>query len=283
MLCAGAPCSFGMAVVYKLRHDSAMVSSIGLSGKSVLVTRASTQMASMRQLLASRGAIAVSLPCLDVADLPQSIKAGLDSLDACSDVLFTSANGVQAVATVVAETGQCIADLLSHQRVAAVGKQTASALAQWGVSVDIVPATASQDGLIDAYQMAGWPDSVLFFRAKEGRDTLRTALANHGVKVVMVPAYQTVCPDDDVSDVLARLKGGDIDAVLLGSAKTALHYVQRVGSVTLANQAVLVAISEKMAVSARKSGLNVQVVAKSASFEAMLDALAEYFNSGSTT
>jgi len=69
--------------------------------------------------------------------------------------------------------------------------------------------------------------------------------------------------------------------VLLGSAKTAAHYLQRIGSTSLANRPVVVAMSEKMASSALGCGLRVQVVAKKASFEAMLDALAEYFDSGS--
>ena len=122
------------------------------------------------------------------------------------------------------------------------------------------------------------PDSLLFFRAEEGRETLAEALSEQGVKVMTVPAYRTICPADDAEDVLTMLQDGHIDAVLLGSTKTALFYLQRTGSLALANRPVIAVISEKMATAARKLGLNVQVVAKDASFEAMLDALARHFD-----
>jgi len=261
-------------------HDSAMPSS-GLHDKQILVTRAEKYYPVLSRMVESCGAGAVSLPCLAVEEMPRSIAAGMVALEDCSDVLFTSANGVQAVAKVMRHKGWEPDDVLADKRIAAVGKKTAMALSQLGVRVDIVPQLASQDGLIEAYAARGLPADLLFFRAEEGREALNKVLSQHGVKVTTISAYRTICPTGDVSDVIARLENDDIDAVLLGSAKTALHYLHRVGSLELANRPVLVGISEKMAASARGLGLNVQLVAKEASFEAMLDALAEYFDSGS--
>jgi len=262
-------------------HDSAMSSS-GLSHKQILVTRAEKHYPALRQLVESYGAKAVCLPCLAVEDMPQSIADGMRLLAGCSDVLFTSASGVHAVAKALADDGGVrLDDVLLNRRIAAVGRKTATALSQLGVRVDIVPQSASQDALIEVYAASGLPDALLFFRAEEGRDALAGALARQGVKVITVAAYRTICPSGDASAVIAMLQQDNIDAVLLGSAKTAAHYLQRVDSIALANRPVIVAISEKMAVAARHAGLNVQVVAKEASFEAMLDALAEYFDSGS--
>jgi len=232
-------------------------------------------------MVQARGAVALSFPCLAIEEMPTSVAAGMGLLDGCSDVLFSSASGVHAVARVVADQGGSLGEILVGKRIAAVGGKTAAALSQLGVRVDIIPEHASQDGLIDAYKSRGLPHSLLFFRAEEGRENVADALSQQGVRVVTVPAYRTICPLEDASEVIARLQHGEIDAVLLGSAKTAAHYLQRIGSVELVNRPVVVAISEKMAVSARGLGLNVQVVAKRASFEAMLDALAEYFDSGS--
>jgi len=245
------------------------------------VTRAEKHYPALSRLVKSYGARPVCLPCLALEAMPQSIMAGLDVLADCSDVLFTSANGVQAVAQVMAGGGRSLSDALLDKRIAAVGGKTAAALSDMGIGVDIVPQLASQDGLIAAYTANGLPHGLLFFRAEQGRDALIEAMLQQGVKVVMVPAYRTVCPSGDVSDVIAGLQAGDIDAVLLGSARTAAHYLQRVGSTALANRPVIAAISEKMARATRKLGLHVQVVAKEASFEAMLDALAEYYDSGS--
>jgi len=261
-------------------HDSAMPS-FGLSDKQILVTRAKKHYPALSRLVESHGAKAVSLPCLAIEDMPQSITEGLRVLADCSDVLFTSASGVQAVAQVMAGGGRSLSDALLDKRIAAVGGKTAAALSDMDIGVDIVPQTASQDGLIEAYAIHGLPKRLLFFRAEQGREDLVQSMQQHGVPVTVVSAYRTVCPAGDASEVVAKLQAGDIDAVLLGSARTASHYLQRAGSLELANRPVIVAISEKMAAATRALGLSVQVVAKEASFEAMLDALAEYYDSGS--
>ncbi|MDQ6982924.1 MAG: uroporphyrinogen-III synthase [Mariprofundus sp.] len=250
----------------------------GLIDKRILVTRAKAYYPAMCRIVESRGASAVSLPCLAVEYLPDMITNAMTLLDTCSDILFTSANGVRAVAKTMADDGRSLAEAVQNKRVAAVGKKTARALSQSGVCIDIIPEKPSQDGLVDAYLANGLPNSLLFFRAEEGRETLAEAMSKQGVKIVTVPAYRTIFPSDDASDVIAMLQNGHIDAVLLGSAKTASFYLQRIGSLTLANRPVIAVISEKMAIATRKLGLNVQVVAKDASFEAMLDALARHFD-----
>jgi len=173
--------------------------------------------------------------------------------------------------------------LFAPMRVAAVGNQTADCLNQHGIRTDIVPETASQDGLVDAYLQSGLPERLLFFRAEEGREALAEALTERGIEVETVPAYRTICPHDDASDVIAMLRKGEVDAVLLGSARACLHYLQRVGDATLAARPVSVAISQKMAAAAMCGGLRVQLVAKSASFEAMLDILSDYFATDAIT
>jgi uroporphyrinogen-III synthase len=117
----------------------------------------------------------------------------------------------------------------------------------------------------------------MFFRAREGRNTLTKALKGQGIEVLLVPAYQTVCPQDDASEIIAALEHADIDAVLFGSTKAARFYVQRIGDIDLAGRPKAVAISEKVAEAARDEGLNVQIVAKTASFDAMLYELAEFY------
>lgn len=255
-----------------------MMASHGLTGKRILVTRAAEHAPALAELIRARGAVAEALPCLAVEYAPDAIGRGLDALAAYQDVLFTSVNGVRAVAAVLEDQGQRLVDVLQHKRIAAVGAKTAKALRQYGVYVDIVPEIASQDGLIDAYRAHAWPDSLLFFRAQEGSSVLLDALRQQGIGVMLVPAYRTVCPDGDAANIVALVQDDGLDAVLLGSAKTARFYIQRLGSVALANRPAIAVISKKLAVAARQLGLDVQVVAQAASFESMLDGLSEYFD-----
>ena len=244
-----------------------------LAGKRILLTRAREQIEEIAARVRAQGGIPLPFPCLAVECLTENIIAAGHRLDEFSDVLFTSANGVHCAAHALGN----LSDLLNDKRVAVVGKSTAAALAEHGVRADIVPATASQEGLVEAYSRHGLPKSLLFFRAKEGRELLADALAARGVRVETVAAYKTVCPEEDAPEVLGLLQNHAVDAVLLGSSKAARHYCRRIGDIDLANRPIIVVISHQVAETASQEGLNVQIVTETASFDAMLAALAEYF------
>ena len=246
-----------------------------LAGKKILITRALAQAERTGQDVARRGGTPVLFPCLEMQCMPDSIKAGLALLsDVDTHVLFTSSNGVRCVSGVL---GSAFAESLRQCRLAATGEKTASALRKLGINNLLLPETASQEGLLSAYMKNPLPRRLVFFRAEEGRNVLPDALQQQGVEVHVIPAYHMVCPQDDATDIRQALQLGQIDAVLLGSAKTVRHYVQRIGDPDLAGSAILAAISPAVAASASELGLEVQAIAKQASFPSMLDALENYF------
>jgi len=255
------------------------MSSRTLEGKRILLTRAVEGLAALDNVLLSRGAQPVHLPCLEVEVISDTLQQSISSISWYSGIVFTSTNGVQVLKDELDRQNLRLSRVLHGKRIAAVGQKTADILRNYGVHVDIIPYTASQDGLIAAYGVHGLPKALLFFRAEEGRDTLHDVLQSQGVEVTVVHTYRTVCPQSDASDAIQRVQNGEIDAVLLGSPKTARFYIQRIGSIELAGRPVIAVISESLAETVRAMGLSVQVVAKHASFEAMLDALSEYFDS----
>jgi len=250
-----------------------------LDGKRILLTRAEHQLDQLSRTVRRYGAIPVPFPCLAVQSQPEAIHQALPQLADCSDVVFTSVNGVHSVLATVDH----LQDLLQSKRIAAVGEKTADALRLAGVETDIVPAIPSQDGLIQAFLKHGMPRRLMFFRAREGGETLIRMLQDRGIDVLLVPAYKTVCPQGNASAVIAALEHAEIDAVLLGSAKAAYHYVRRVGDIGLARRPRAVAISDQVARAARSAGLDVQIVAKTASFDAMLNDLAEFYKTMRST
>jgi len=245
-----------------------------LAGKRILVTRAAGQCTAVTQLTAQHGATSASFPCLAVQCLPDNIRKGLIALPGDAAILLSSANGVSCAAQAL---GDDFTTLLTRHPVIAVGKHTAAALAKCGVQAAWTAAEASQEGLIRGFSEHGWPTTVCFLRAEDGRDVLQQALQAQGVDVHLIHAYRTICPQDDPSDIVQALQHGDIDAVLLGSSRTARHYVQRIGNAQLADRPAVAVISPQVAAAAQEAGLSVQAVAKEASFTAMLDALADYF------
>jgi len=247
-----------------------------LSGKHILVTRSRTQAAATVALVRRYGAVPVQFPCLEVQCLPGNIRHGLKLLrQEGGHVLFTSSNSVLCVGEIL---GPDFADSLEAAQVAAVGSNTAAKLREFGINRVMTPRATSQEGLMSAYQQEGLPRRLVFFRAEEGRDMLTTALRKRGVEVHLVHAYRTICPEGDASEIKLALAERRIDAVMLGSAKTARHYVQRIGKAELANRAVLAVISRQVADYAQTLGLNVQLIAKQASFSSILDGLDHFFS-----
>jgi len=249
-----------------------------LAGKRILVTRAAAQAQETAALLTQRGALPRFFPCLEVRLNPQEVRRGIQLLSTKDgEALFTSANGVEAAHQVL---GDDFAVRFGGVRTAAVGRKTAEALTKHGVEPRLIPDTYSQEGLLDAYRKAGLPKRLVFFRASEGRDLLAEALRAQGVRVDLIKAYGTVRPEFDATPVIRELARGDIDAVLLASAKTARFYVDRIGDLRLASRPAIAAISPQVASVCAELGLTVQAVAEHASLVAMLDALEHYFEQG---
>ncbi|MCF7820827.1 MAG: uroporphyrinogen-III synthase [Mariprofundaceae bacterium] len=248
---------------------------LSLAGKRILITRSSEQAEATATEIGRRGGKALFLPCLEVECLAENIQQSLPILeDPSVDVLFTSRNAVECVASVL---GSNFAEIVGSHRVSAIGNRTAQSLSLYGIKTELLPQKASQEGLIETYQNSGLPERLLFFRAEEGKDLLQKALSHRGCEVITLYPYRMNCPDSDVSSTVEKLKNQQIDALLLGSPKTVENYVRRIGSVEIADTPAIAVISPQVARAAEDAGLSVQVVAKTASFDAMLDALADYF------
>ena len=247
-----------------------------LAGRGILITRSSDQAELTAEAVRARGATALLLPCLEIERLDDNIRKSLPKLQhGKGSILFTSSNGVHAVAE---SLGSAFSMLMQSHEIIAVGEKTGDTLRDCGIKVGLEPEDASQAGLIERFKKSGAPENLLFFRAEEGSDALAEALTASGSRVTTIHAYRMQCPDSDASEIIQKMKRSEIDAVLLGSARTVNHYIQRIDSIKTANIPAIAVISQQVAKAAEDAGLSVQAVAKTASFDAMLDALADYFN-----
>jgi len=252
-----------------------MISSDGLARKSILITRSRQQQRDLAAMIRQRGGVPFSFPCLEIEPLPDNIRRGINMLRPGDDVLFTSSNGVHCFSRAATRLPR---DILARCRVAAVGTKTATALRQMDIEPTLIASPPSQQGLIDSYRQAGLPKRLIFFRAEQGSEKLAEFLREHHCDVHTIHTYRMRCPNGNSSVMQQMLANHEIDAVLLGSAQTARHYVQRIGNAGLANTPIIAVLSEQVAEAARQQGLDVQVVAKNASFDSLLDDLAQYFS-----
>ncbi|MFQ5356050.1 MAG: uroporphyrinogen-III synthase [Mariprofundaceae bacterium] len=247
----------------------------GLAGKRILVTRSSKQAEETGRDLRRLGAKPILFPCLDFRYNPQQVKHGLALLKKPeTEVLFTSSNAIHAVHKQLKDK---FSSFFENIPVAVVGTKTAAVATSFGIRPQLVPKEFSQEGLFAAYQQRGFPKRLIFFRAARGRDWLLKMLEDRGVTVHLIPSYQCVLPDDDPAPIIQALLDNKIDAVLLGSSKTAINYVSRVGNSALAGKPVVAVLSNHVAKTARELSLGVQVVATEASFETLLLDMEKYF------
>ena len=197
-----------------------------LQGCTVVVTRAAEQQGEARQLLEAIGAQVLDLPALVIG--PPDDWGPLD--DALADlenfhwIVFSSANGVQAVDQRLQRLGRSLSRRPDGLRLAAVGRKTARVLEELGATADFVPPQFVADSLIEHFPVSGWGLRILLPRVQSGgRTVLAEAFGEAGARVVEVPAYESRCPEAIPAATLDALRAGSVDAICFTSGKTVLH------------------------------------------------------------
>jgi uroporphyrinogen-III synthase len=197
-----------------------------LAGHTIAVTRAEQQLGEARRLFAQAGATVIDLPAL-VIGAPDSWGPLDDALAELEDfhwILFSSANGVEAVQQRLARRGGSLAHRPPGLKIAAMGRKTAALLAELGAPADFVPPAFVADSLIEHFPVSGWGLRLLLPRVQSGgRTLLAEAFADAGARVVEVAAYETRCPDGLPTATLQAIEQGRLDAITFSSGKTVSH------------------------------------------------------------
>ncbi len=252
-----------------------------LAGKRVLVTRAADQEADFSALLASRGAVPVALPLIELraAGHKSGVDAALKKLFAYDWVAFTSANAVEFAFRRLDELG-LDARIFGAARVAAVGPRTAEVLRGRGIRADLVPGEHVAEGLVEALAAQGDLKgvSVLLPRAKDAREVLPEELGRRGARVDVLPLYENVRPTAVPPEALAALKAGKLDAVTLASSSAATHYAALCKEQGIdPTQIPCAVIGPATKKTAETLGLPVAATAAEYTLEGLTEALEEYF------
>lgn len=200
-----------------------------LGGCTIAVTRAERQLGAARRLFEQAGARVVDLPALVVGP-PEDwgpLDEALADLPHFHWLLFSSANGVEAVGERLRRRGADLARLPKGLRIAAVGRRTAERLDELGVRADFVPSRFLADALIEEFPVSAWGLHLLLPRVQSGgRTLLAEAFRSAGARVVEVPAYETRCPDGLPSEAVQVLERGTLQAITFSSGKTVRHCAQ---------------------------------------------------------
>ena len=234
-----------------------------LTGRRIAVTRARAQASGLAARLRALGASVVETPAIKIVPLDgPAPDVGRYDL-----VCLTSPNGVRLLFQRLAAAGRD-ARALAGARVAAIGPGTARALAEHGITADVVPERFVAEGLIEALQDVP-VERVLIARAAEARDVLPDALRERGAEVDVVALYETVAEDLDEEELAAVAAA---DYVTFTSSSTVRFFLDAAGS-ELKDSALLVSIGPVTSETLRERGLEPHVEAERHDIDGLVDAL----------
>lgn len=204
-----------------------------LAGRTVVLTRAETQLGEARQLFERAGATVLDLPALVIGppDHWGPLDDALADLDSFHWLVVSSANGAQAVDQRLRQLGSSLARRPRSLRIAAVGRRTALCLEDLGAPADFVPPRFVADSLLEHFPVSAWGLRILLPRVQSGgRTVLAEAFGEAGARVVEVAAYESRCPDTLPSATAAALQRQAADAIAFSSGKTVEHTARLLAS-----------------------------------------------------
>lgn len=232
-----------------------MTAGATLQGRRIVVTRAREQAGELVRALEEQGAEVVVAPVIKIEPLPDltALREALGGAARYRWIVFTSQNTVHIVCDRLAEWR--MPDALRPAPVAAIGPATAAALAERGVTVELVPAEHVAEGLLTELVARGGLGGarVLIPAAQDAREILAVGLRTAGATVEVIPVYRTVGTGDGGrgTSLTKELLGGKIDAVTFTSSSTVRHFVDAVGREAASSRYVAAVIGPVTARTAR--------------------------------
>jgi uroporphyrinogen III methyltransferase / synthase len=258
------------------------INSKPLAGKCIVITRAAEDSAELARALESLGAGIILLPT--VAFAPPEDWHELDDqlrrLDLFDAILFLSKNAVRYIFDRCAQLGiQCEVVGPSNRLIAAVGPATAQALEEKGLRVDYVAEKQTGESLVGELRESLMGRRVLLPRSDRGDDRVPRALREVGANVTEVIAYRTAAPSALDPALLARVRGGEADAIVFASPSAFHNFRDAVGApeiAQLSKRTEFVAIGPTTARAVRESA-RVAVEAEESSAAGLVAALAKHY------
>lgn len=202
-----------------------------LFGQRVVITRAKGQSAEFAEKLRRLGADPIELPVIAIrppADL-RPLDDAIARLDAYDWLVFTSRNGVERFVDRLDASDRDWRSL--RAKTCAIGPATAGALQALHLKIDVLPKEYVAEGLLAALEPHGLDGKrILIPRALVARDLLPATLRERGAHVDVVPAYETVAPEDS-AERARKLFSGDAppDWVTFTSSSTVKNLAKMTG------------------------------------------------------
>ncbi len=272
--------------VVQLRDQLNWFETKPLFGKRIIVTRAREQASGFLKALYRLGAECIEFPTIRVMP-PESWDAldrAIRGLENYQWLLFTSVNGVKYFLERLEALGKDVRDLRGL-KIAAIGPRTAETWHRFGIKPDIIPDEYRAEVVVECFKK--WSikgTKILLPRASRAREVLSEELINMGAEIDVVPAYQTIKPDQDTRHLWDKMGKGAIDMVAFTSSSTVINFLKMFNvdkqqlKKCMANVTVA-CIGPITAGTAQENGLTVDLIPPKYTVESLTDAIVKYFSS----
>ncbi len=279
-----SPAVIVIGEVNRLRQQLRWFDTKPLFGKRILVTRARAQASEFANLLEANGAEVIQFPTIKIQPIEN---VDVPAPNAYDWIIFTSVNAVEIFYERLWENGKDTRTF-GTSKICAVGPKTVEALNRIGIQPDFVP-SHSRGSAIAAEMTDVNGKKILLPRAKIATADLPNGLRQKGALVDDISLYDTVkvASDSDKrqDEIEADLLNGSIDIVTFTSSSTVTNFLEMFPTQSPAELladvkvAVIGPTTQKTAV---EYGLQVDVVAKAASVESLVEAIIEAYHNLST-
>ena len=273
---------------------SSRTSARPLSGVRVLVGRTRRQASALSARLRKLGAKVVEIPFLEIRP-PKSYKrldAALRNLESYDWLILTSVNGVEACWQRLSRLKLGRQDL-KHLRIAAIGPATKKAIEDRGLKVHLLPEKYVAESVVAGLRGKVRGKRVLLARAKVARDVIPRELRKVAARVDVVEAYETVVPRTSRRRLQALLNnpGRRPQVVTFTSSSSVRNFVALAGKTTRPGNprpreledVKLASIGAVTSATLRELGLHADIEAREYTIPGLIEAIARWARSRSTT
>ena len=254
------------------------MSATPLSGRRIVLTRASDQNSELHGKLAALGAEVVELPLIRVSKSVKNddLAEVFPELGGYDWLAFTSANGVRYY---FEEFFRVFDDIrsLGLIRLACVGESTARAVTALHLKVECQPSVATAEALAEALIGTGSLDhaKVLVVTGNQNREVLVTKLEAARAIVDTLQVYQTTKNDLAEDPAAADFRARGADAILFASSSAAQSFVDQAAALQLASGArrpLAGSIGPQTSATMKQAGIPIDFTAKEPGLDALVAA-----------
>ncbi|HQN64896.1 MAG TPA: uroporphyrinogen-III synthase [Methylophilus sp.] len=244
-----------------------------LAGIHIAVTRPIEQAQALNELITHLGGVPIPYPLLAIQPLEDyhAFEQQILGLENTDWAIFISTNAVeQSMPRILRHYGSIPENL----RFAAIGHQTAKALALYGVHQVLIPHSRyDSESLLALPEMHDVANlKVAVFRGVGGRELIAETLKSRGADVYFAESYRRVNPQTNTNLLCDLWKQGKLQAVIVTSSEAMRYLLDLAGDSEWLRHVILCVNHARIAEVPLKLGLHV-AISDTPGDTALIDAL----------